>query len=171
MLSDDAFYFYEVSWYYLERFSSCRAVTKLPVKFQRGITPKMYRQEFWFLWSECRLMMLYISMKYHENILNRFQDIEWTWNDHCQILKRNNSKIVLTRVVLLVVCISSQNALYFYDVSWKYLEQFSSYRADTILGQIDGWTYWLTDRQPRQKQYVSTPSAFLAEKAPSGAMC
>ena len=48
------------------------------VKFQKGITPKMYRQELWFLWFACHLMMLNISTKFHENILNGFQVIEWT---------------------------------------------------------------------------------------------
>ena len=32
----------------------------------------MYRQELEFLYSACHLMMLYISMKFHENILNGF---------------------------------------------------------------------------------------------------
>ena len=38
----------------------------------------MYRQELWFLWSACHLIMLYISMKFHENILSCFQVTEWT---------------------------------------------------------------------------------------------
>ena len=42
------------------------------VKFQKGIITKLYRQELWFLCSACRLMMLYISMKFHDNILERF---------------------------------------------------------------------------------------------------
>ena len=33
---------------------------------------KMYRQELRFLWSACCLMMLYISVKFHENILEQF---------------------------------------------------------------------------------------------------
>ena len=33
-----------------------------------------------------------ISIKFHENILNRFQVIEQIGNDHCQISKGNNSK-------------------------------------------------------------------------------
>ena len=151
MSSDDAFYFYEVSWKYLRRFSSYRADTKLQlsnfkgriswitpkiyrqefwffssashllmlyismkfhenilkrffklqsrykitnVKFQRGITPKMYRQEIWSLFSAPPLMMLYFSTKFHENILNGFQVIEQTQNCHCQISKGNNSKNV-----------------------------------------------------------------------------
>ena len=39
-------------------------------------------------------MMLYISMKFHENILKGFQVIEWTQNDHCQSSKGNNYKTV-----------------------------------------------------------------------------
>ena len=42
------------------------------VKFQRGITTILYRQELRFLCSVRRLMMLYISMKFHDNILNVF---------------------------------------------------------------------------------------------------
>ena len=38
----------------------------------------MYGQELWFLCSAHRLMMLYISMKFHENILNGFQVLEQT---------------------------------------------------------------------------------------------
>ena len=51
------------------------------VKFQRGLTTKLYRQKLWFLCSASRLMMLYISMKFHENILKGFQVIEQTLND------------------------------------------------------------------------------------------
>ena len=57
------------------------------VKFKRGITPKMYRQELWFLWSTCHLMMVYISMKFHDTILNGFQVTEQTRNDHCKFQK------------------------------------------------------------------------------------
>ena len=48
------------------------------VKFQRGITPKMYKQELWFLFSTRSLMMLYISMKFHDIIFNDFQVIVLT---------------------------------------------------------------------------------------------
>ena len=64
------------------------------VKFQREITTKLYRQELWCLCSACHLMMLYFSMKFHENILKGFQVIERTQNDHCQISKGNNYKTV-----------------------------------------------------------------------------
>ena len=62
------------------------------IKIQREIIPKMYRQELQFLWSACRLIMLYISMKFHKNILNGFQVIERNRNGHCSISKGNNSK-------------------------------------------------------------------------------
>ena len=56
-------------------------------------------------------------MTFLENILNSFQVIEWTQNDHCQILKGNNFKNVWTRVMVLVICTSSNDAVYFYVVS------------------------------------------------------
>ena len=70
----------KVSWKYPDRFSIYRPDTQLLLsKFLKGRTPKIYKQELWFLWSACRLMILYI---------------EWTRNDHGQISKKNNSKNV-----------------------------------------------------------------------------
>ena len=86
------------------------------VKFQRGITPKMYRQDLNLLWS-VRCQGLYISMKFQDTILNEFQVIERTQNYHHQMSKEKSSKNVSTRVVVLVVCTSSHDALYFYEVS------------------------------------------------------
>ena len=37
-------------------------------------------------------MTLYISVKFHENVLNGFRVIERTQNYHCQISKGNNFK-------------------------------------------------------------------------------
>ena len=54
----------------------------------------MYRQELRFLYGAHRLMMLYISMKFHENILKDFQVKERTQSDHCQISKGNNYKTI-----------------------------------------------------------------------------
>ena len=73
------------------------------VKFQRGITTKLYRQELRSLCFTRRLMMLYtcISMQFHENILKVFfffsfffAVLERTQNDHFQISKGNNYKRV-----------------------------------------------------------------------------
>ena len=64
------------------------------VKFQRGISRNLYRQELWFLCSARRVMMHYFSTKFHENILKGFQVIERTRNDHCQISEGNIQKTV-----------------------------------------------------------------------------
>ena len=68
-------------------------------------------------------------MKY----LEWFSSYKGTQNYHCKISKENNSKNVLTRVTVLVLCTLSDDALCFYEVSLKCLEWFSSYRADTKL--------------------------------------
>ena len=48
------------------------------LQIQKGITPKMSKKELRFLWSARRLMMLYISVKFHENIVNGFQVMKRT---------------------------------------------------------------------------------------------
>ena len=45
-------------------------------KVQRGITKKIYIQELWFLRSAHRLMLVNISLTFHENILIGFQVTE-----------------------------------------------------------------------------------------------
>ena len=47
-------------------------------KNQRGITQKINIQKLWFLRSAHRLMLVSISMTFHEDILNRFQVTERT---------------------------------------------------------------------------------------------
>ena len=47
-------------------------------KVQRGITPKVYIQELWFLHSAHCLMLVNISLKFYEDILNGFQVTERT---------------------------------------------------------------------------------------------
>ena len=44
--------------------------------------------------SARRLMMLYISLKFHDNILNVYQVIEQTQYYHSLVSKGNNSKNV-----------------------------------------------------------------------------
>ena len=53
------------------------------VNFQRGLATKLYRQELQFLCYARLLMMLYVSMKFPENILKGFQVIERTRTDNC----------------------------------------------------------------------------------------
>ena len=52
----------------------------------------MYRQELLFLCFTRHLMMLYISMNFHENILNGFQVIERTQTTIVEFERENNSK-------------------------------------------------------------------------------
>ena len=47
-------------------------------KVPREITQKVKMQELWFLHSACRLMLTDIYMKFLEDSLNGFQDIERT---------------------------------------------------------------------------------------------
>ena len=63
----------------LKDFQVTEGTQNCHVEFQREITPKIYNgQELRFLCSARRLMMLYICMKFRENILNGFQVIEQT---------------------------------------------------------------------------------------------
>ena len=52
-------------------------------KVRRGITQKVYIQELWFLGSAHRLMLVNISMMFHEDILNGFQVTELQSGRHC----------------------------------------------------------------------------------------
>ena len=52
-------------------------------KVQRGITKRIYTQELWFLRSAHRLMLVNISMTFHEDILNGVQVIELQSGRHC----------------------------------------------------------------------------------------
>ena len=61
--------------------------------------------------------MLYISMKLRDTILNDFQVIERTRNYNCQISKGNNSKKYIDKIYDFVVCMSSDDAIYFCEVS------------------------------------------------------
>ena len=92
-------------------------------------------------------------------------------------------KSVLSRVMVPVVCMSSDDALYFYDDSWIYLERFPSYRADTILWQTETTKakticlcpFWGRDIKQQQQQKTSklhrefmSPALFLFELLKTG---
>ena len=98
---------------------------------------KLYIQELWFLHSAGHPMLVNIFMKFHEDILNGLKVKERTQfchqNSYLQSSKGHNYKIIYPRVMVLALCTSSNVGLYFYGVSWRYHEWFSSYRADTIL--------------------------------------
>ena len=74
---------------------------------QRAITPKVCKSELGFMCSACHLKVLYICVKFGENILNGFQLTERTRvhnrNGYVQCSKGNNSKSRQTRVMVLQV--------------------------------------------------------------------
>ena len=93
------------------------------------------------------LMLIDIYMKFLD-ILNRFQVTERTrfYDGHSS--KGNNSKRINARVMVLMFCMYDNVDCYQYEVSWRQLEPFSSYRADMNF----------TDRQtPREKTMHISP--------------
>ena len=62
-------------------------------QFQRAITPKIRNPELWFLRSACRLLLLYICVKFHENISNGF----WWMDGWVRVLRPFNSISVISR--------------------------------------------------------------------------
>ena len=100
--------------------------------------------ELQFLCFANCIIMIYICIKFQENILNSFQVTEWTQiymyyrNHYFQSSKGRNSKSRLTTVTVLVFCSSSHDALHLCEVSLKYLEVFNlhsrhKYIVETLL--------------------------------------
>ena len=74
--------------------------------------------ELWFLFSAYCLKLLYICIKFHENISKGFRAIEGLLFPHSGFSKGHNSvKKTVGRVMVLVLCILSDLALYLYKVS------------------------------------------------------
>ena len=74
-----------------------------------------------------------VSWRYLERFLSYRADTTISQNLLFSISKGHNSKKTQSRFRVLALCTSSHVALYFCKVSWKYLKQFLSYRAETIL--------------------------------------
>ena len=64
--------------------------------------------------------------------LKRYQSYRVDTISTLKITKGNNYAKNVGGVTVFNLCTSSGHALYFYQVSWNYLEQYQSYRADTI---------------------------------------
>ena len=62
-------------------------------------------------------MMFDISVKFHKKYLGRRSTYSMATKLHCQISEENYSKNIKTRVMVLVVCMLSDDVLYFYEVS------------------------------------------------------
>ena len=87
---------------------------------QSAITPKIGKPELRFMCSACRLMVLYICVKFCENITNGIRVMEWTRVygriGYVQCSKGNNSKNRQTRVTVHVFCMSSHGAIHLCEV-------------------------------------------------------
>ena len=67
-----------------------------------------------FFFSSHLLMMVYISTKFHENILNGIKIADTSFI--AKILKGHNSVKIVGGVTVLFLCILSDSGLYFYKV-------------------------------------------------------
>ena len=122
--SDDALYLYNDLWKYFERFCHTYYITKghNSVKIKGRV----------------KVLVLLTCLKMLA-IVRNFMKISWmlselwsgqdfhTYNYKGELFRKN-----VCEVAVLVRCTLSDNALHLNYVSWKYLEQFQSYRADTI---------------------------------------
>ena len=84
---------------------------------------KVGKPELWFMCSAHSLIVLYICVKFCENISNGFQHTEPTWlhgrNGYAQCSKGNNTKSKQTRVRIHVFCTLSHSALHLCEVWWN----------------------------------------------------
>ena len=113
------------------------------LKPSRGITQKVRKQELSFLFATHRHDLLYISVKYHENIPKGIQVTERT--RICQKFTKGEitQKLQKARVTILARDTSPWPVLHNCEVSWKYSKQYSRYGADKKMftdGQTDGRT-------------------------------
>ena len=133
-------HFWKASRKSLKPFSSCRKDrTWITIdNVQRAVTPKAGKSELQFLCFASCIMMIYICIKFQENILISFQVKERTQifyrNHYFQSSKSHDSKSRLTRVTVLVFCTLFYDVLHLWEVSSKYLERFSTYTADKSTG-------------------------------------
>ena len=93
---------------------------------QRVVTPKAGNSESWFLCSAHHIVVIYICIRFQENISNSFQVTKLTYiynrNQYFQYSKGHNSKSRLSRVTVLVFCTLSHNVLHLCEVLSKYLK-------------------------------------------------
>ena len=110
-------------------------------------------------------MVIYICIKFQENISNSFQVTEWIKvhyrNHYFQSSKGHNSKSKLITVTVLVFCISSHDALHLCEVSSKYLEQFSTYRADIVHSRNGYFQYLLCSKGRNSKSRLTRVTVFM----------
>ena len=80
-------------------------------------------------------MMFYICVKFHHNIINGIEVTERKLLFE-KFKKGHNAKIIQARIIVLVLCILTHDVLYLCKVSWKYHKRYSSYRAETVVCNV-----------------------------------
>ena len=130
--SGHALYFYKVLWNYLKRYQSYRANTISILKITKGNNSAKNVGGV----TVVKLCMLSGHALYFYQVLwnnlKRYQSYRADTISIPKISKGNNSAKNVGGVKIVNLCKSSCHALYLCHISWNYLEQYQSYRADTI---------------------------------------
>ena len=128
-----------------------------------GSNSKSRQTKLPFISSAHCLIVLYICVKFCENISYSFQLTEWTQvqgtNGYVQCSKGNNSKSTELQFMCSVHCLI---VLYICEVWWKYLRQYQSYENDTNDGSTDGWTDKCTNTQNSGWYNIISSPLFVA---------
>ena len=92
---------------------------------QRGIAPKLYKPELWFLHSAYCLMLFYICVKFHQNTINSI----------CNVQSSITPK--LYKLVLLFLHSAYCFMMFYICVKFhKNHEWFSSYSVETVIHNV-----------------------------------
>ena len=132
---------HKISRKYLKQFSSYRVDTYITetttFNVQRVINSKVGLAEF----GSCILHLIswcFTFVRKFTKISETFSNIQ-SWHKYMvemaihniyYVQRVANPKSRLTKVTVLVFCTSSYGALQLWEISWKYLKQFLTYRAD-----------------------------------------
>ena len=125
--SHDALYLCEISWKYLVRFSTYKADMSTWWKWLnstfKGNNSKNRQTRVTFMCSACRLMVLYICMKFCENITSGIRVMERTKvhgrNGYIQCSKGNNSRV--SKPELWFMC-SAHCLMVLYILMWSFMK-------------------------------------------------
>ena len=101
---------------------------------QMAAAPKAGNYELWFLCSAHHILVIYICIKFQENISNSFQVTEQTHilqKSLFKYSKGHNPNRRLSSSTVCLFCTSSHDALHLCEVLSKYLRRFQTYKADT----------------------------------------
>ena len=140
-MAGHALHLYQVSWNYLKLYQSYRADTISILKITKGNISAKNVGGVTFVYlctsSGHALYLCQVSWNY----LEWYQSYRGDTISILKITKGNNSAKNVGGVTVFNLCTPSGHALYFYQVSWNYLEQYQGYGADTNDQPLtDGWT-------------------------------